>query len=115
MSQSSITTADDDLLQPLLQEPPPPEETLLESVTFPVRYGTQNPSKSKSKDCYDIIKFLMSGNDKYLHLIDQCLVIKHLCEFPDFIHSSSKQHNHHFPFFRASCLLFCMISKSHIC
>ena len=85
MPQSSITTSDEDVLHPLLHEAPPPEETLLESVTFPVRYDTQTSLKSKSKDCYNIIKFFMSGKGKYFYLFDICLIMKHLCKFPDFL------------------------------
>jgi hypothetical protein len=85
MPQPSITTSDEDALHPLLHEAPPPEETLLESVTFPVRYDTQTSLKSKSKDCYNIIKFFMSGKGKHFYLFDICLIMKHLCKFPDFL------------------------------
>jgi hypothetical protein len=85
MPRSSTTMSNEDVLHPLLHEAPPPEETLLESVTFPVRYGTQTSLKSKSKDCYNIIKFFMSGKGKYFHLFDICLIMKHLCKFPDFL------------------------------
>jgi hypothetical protein len=43
------------------------------------------PRKSKSKDCYNIIKFFMSGKGKYFYLFDICLIMKHLCKFPDFL------------------------------
>ena len=77
--------SDEDVLHPLLHEAPPPEETLLESVTFPVRHGPQTPLKNRPKDCYNIIKFFMSGKGKYFYLFDICLIMKHLCKFPDFL------------------------------